>query len=110
MLPPTHRRLAALRSAVSSSPSPVPAAHEPLMPPFSRTYAEARAALHSHCQRLGGALTRYIHPLKGPDNEELSIDVVTLGALDVSRSLVCLLPRPSTRLPLCACALPTPCS
>jgi len=83
------RRLSVLLSALRRQQRPTPAptaAEEP--PPFAADYAEARSGLHRRCEALGGALTRYPHPLPGPDGEEISMDVVCLGPSDAPKCLI----------------------
>ena len=83
------RRLSVMLSALRCQQRPAPAptaAQEP--PPFAADYAEARSELHRRCEALGGELTRYPHPLPGPDGEEISMDVVCLGPSDAPKCLI----------------------
>lgn len=46
---------------------------------FARTFSDAREKFLDIAVHLGAQHQRYVHPLRGPKNEELTTDVATLG-------------------------------
>ena len=53
--------------------------------PMSQTYSEARAAFLSAAAAASARVGRFVHPLTGPEDEELSIDVAEVGPVDAER-------------------------
>lgn len=56
--------------------------------PLARSYAEARAAFVTAADAAGAQRTSFPHPLRGPEGEELAIDVAELGPSDATRVVV----------------------
>jgi hypothetical protein len=55
---------------------------------FSATYADARAKFQDAARDAGADPAAYLHPLQGPEGEELATDVAWLGPLDAESVLV----------------------
>jgi len=55
---------------------------------FAHDYAQARSKFLSAAQQTDATLWEFPHPLKGPNNENLALDIAWLGAIDVSRIVV----------------------
>ncbi|MCC7272615.1 MAG: M14 family metallopeptidase [Alphaproteobacteria bacterium] len=55
---------------------------------FSPDYATARAKFLAAAGAAGGTVATYLHPLRGPEGEELATDAVRLGPADAHRYLV----------------------
>jgi len=55
---------------------------------FSDTYAEAREKFLASAKAAGAALKSWPHPLKGPDGEDLAMDVALFGSKDAKRMLI----------------------
>lgn len=53
--------------------------------PLSSTYRDARAAFLAAASAAGAGVTTFVHPLTGPDGEELAVDVAELGPADAER-------------------------
>ncbi|HEY4332545.1 MAG TPA: M14 family metallopeptidase [Ilumatobacteraceae bacterium] len=51
----------------------------PDITPLSATYAGARAAFLTAAVSAGASISHHVHPLRGPDDEELAVDVAELG-------------------------------
>lgn len=54
---------------------------------FSKDYATARARFLAAAEKAGGKITSHVHPLKGPEGEELAIDVARIGPAGANRLL-----------------------
>lgn len=52
--------------------------------PLRATYAEARAAFGDAARAAGARITSHLHPGRGPDGEELAVDVASLGPDDAT--------------------------
>ena len=52
------------------------------------TYAEARAAFLVAARSVGAVWHEYAHPLRGPDNTPLAIDVAVLDKPNTAKKLV----------------------
>lgn len=50
------------------------------MIPHRTDYAASRATLLGAAEQAGATLSRHVHPLRGPDDEELATDVARFGA------------------------------
>ncbi|MGH6953530.1 MAG: M14 family metallopeptidase, partial [Alphaproteobacteria bacterium] len=57
-------------------------------PQFSSSYAEARGKFLDSCAALGITPERHEHPEKGPNGEDLSTDVASIGPADAPAVLV----------------------
>lgn len=55
------------------------------IPPLSQTYPEARAGFLAAAAAAGARIEHHVHPLTGPEGEELAIDVAELGPPDAAR-------------------------
>ncbi|MEN6544087.1 M14 family metallopeptidase [Parvibaculum sp.] len=55
--------------------------------PFARSYAEARARFLAAAGLAGARVTSEMHPLRGPDGEELAIDAALIGPAGASKLL-----------------------
>ncbi|MCB1997542.1 MAG: M14 family metallopeptidase, partial [Rhodoferax sp.] len=55
---------------------------------FAQTYAEARAGFLTAAEACGLDVQSHAHPLRGPEGEELAMDVVRDGPVDASAVLV----------------------
>ena len=55
---------------------------------FAGSYAAARAAFVHAADGAGAIVDSYLHPLAGPEGEELSTDTAWLGPVDAARVLV----------------------
>ncbi len=55
---------------------------------FGSGYAEARALFRGACTEIGIPVVAYEHPLKGPQGEELAIDVAIIGPPDAAHLLI----------------------
>lgn len=63
-------------------------AQQPSPDLFSESYSQARNKFIQASGKIGGVIESYIHPLQGPDNGTLAIDVTLLGAADAKTFLV----------------------
>lgn len=55
---------------------------------LSPTYAQARKSFRSAAVEAGARLASHPHPLKGPDGEDLAIDIAEFGPADASSVLL----------------------
>lgn len=54
---------------------------------FSGSYAEGRQRFLAAARQAGATLTAHPHPLRGPEGEELAIDVARIGPAGASRAI-----------------------
>ena len=54
----------------------------------SDSYQQARENFLSACSEAGCPVSSYLHPLKGPEGEELATDVAWFGPEDAGKLLV----------------------
>jgi hypothetical protein len=55
---------------------------------FARRYADARRKFLAAAELLDRKVKSYPHPMKGPDGEDMAMDVVQLGPADAGRVIV----------------------
>ena len=54
---------------------------------FSQSYAEARAKFRAAATKAGAETRQNLHPLKGPDGQEIATDVARFGPATARRIL-----------------------
>lgn len=55
---------------------------------FSPDYASARDKFRAACAEVGVGVTRWLHPLRGPQGEELATDTAWIGPINARRVMV----------------------
>lgn len=59
-----------------------------LLEQFSSDYAQARGRFLAAARTAGAAVESYVHPMRGPEGEELATDTAWLGPPDAAKVLV----------------------
>ncbi len=66
----------------------MPCSPDPVLASFSPSYSVGRQKFRDLCARLNLELTTFTHPLTGPDDVELAVDAVRLGAPEAENLVV----------------------